>query len=343
MAPNNRSNPLALAVLSCLYERPMHPYEVAQTLRHRAKHESIKLNYGSLYNVVEGLEKRGFIRVTETVREGRRPERTIYEITETGSREFIDWLSALITTPCPGWMLTPTRTTRSANLTSRSPAASVLAFMHPPHEMSTSPRSLPDELKPGVRRPLAGRCQPVSGDVSWGTMATMKVITATLAAALLLTACGSSDDSGAPSATPAPTASSATPSATPTRAPTPTPKPKPAPRPTPPPKAKDGTNLAACRDADCQIQVSGRTTIKFSGGKLVITKIDKFAHFVLSGQYGGADGQLAPNAPVSFGGGGMSGTFGGSKPVPRSDDPPGLTLRVVYVGSGRAIVDLHAV
>ena len=99
MAPNNRSNPLALAVLSCLYERPMHPYEVAQTLRHRAKHESIKLNYGSLYNVVEGLEKRGFIRVTETVREGRRPERTIYEITETGSREFIDWLSALITTP----------------------------------------------------------------------------------------------------------------------------------------------------------------------------------------------------------------------------------------------------
>jgi DNA-binding PadR family transcriptional regulator len=99
MAPNNRSNPLALAVLSCLYERPMHPYEVAQTLRHRAKQESIKLNYGSLYNVVEGLEKRGFIRVTETVREGRRPERTVYEITETGSREFIDWLSALITTP----------------------------------------------------------------------------------------------------------------------------------------------------------------------------------------------------------------------------------------------------
>ncbi|MCA1846730.1 MAG: helix-turn-helix transcriptional regulator [Actinobacteria bacterium] len=99
MPTNHRANPLALAVLSCLYERPMHPYEVAQTLRHRAKHESIRLNYGSLYNVVEGLEKRGFIRVTETVREGRRPERTVYEITETGSREFIDWLSALVTTP----------------------------------------------------------------------------------------------------------------------------------------------------------------------------------------------------------------------------------------------------
>src|SRR3989442_15341517 len=99
MAPNNRSNPLALAVLSCLYERPMHPYEVAQRLRHRAKHQSIKLNYGSLYNVVEGLEKRGFIRVTETVPEGRRPERTVYEITETGPRECTDWLSRRVTPP----------------------------------------------------------------------------------------------------------------------------------------------------------------------------------------------------------------------------------------------------
>jgi len=84
---NTRSNPLALAVLACLYERPMHPYEVAQTLRSRAKHESIRLNYGSLYGVVELLEKRGFIRARETVREGRRPERTIYEITDDGARE----------------------------------------------------------------------------------------------------------------------------------------------------------------------------------------------------------------------------------------------------------------
>ncbi len=47
-----RSNPLALAVLTCLLER-QHPYEVAQTLRARAKRESIRLNYGSLSGVVE--------------------------------------------------------------------------------------------------------------------------------------------------------------------------------------------------------------------------------------------------------------------------------------------------
>jgi DNA-binding PadR family transcriptional regulator len=99
MARRNRSNPLALAVLATLYERPMHPYEIAQTLRHRGKHESIRLNYGSLYSVVEGLEKRGLIRSKETLREGRRPERTVYELTDDGAREAVDWLSELIAVP----------------------------------------------------------------------------------------------------------------------------------------------------------------------------------------------------------------------------------------------------
>jgi DNA-binding PadR family transcriptional regulator len=94
-----RSNPLALAVLACFQERPMHPYEVAQTLRARAKHESIRLNYGSLYGVVEALEKRQLIHARETVRAGRRPERTIYEITDAGMREMADWLSELIAAP----------------------------------------------------------------------------------------------------------------------------------------------------------------------------------------------------------------------------------------------------
>ena len=49
MARRRVSNPLALAVLASLTERPMHPYEISTTLRQRAKEESIKLNYGSLY------------------------------------------------------------------------------------------------------------------------------------------------------------------------------------------------------------------------------------------------------------------------------------------------------
>jgi DNA-binding PadR family transcriptional regulator len=95
----SRSNPLALAVLVCLYEKPMHPYEVAQTLRARAKEQSVRLNYGSLYAVVESLEKKGFIKATGTVREGKRPQRTVYEITDEGSVEMTDWLTELIGTP----------------------------------------------------------------------------------------------------------------------------------------------------------------------------------------------------------------------------------------------------
>ena len=99
MTPRTRNNPLALAVLACLHEQPMHPYEVAQTLRGRAKHDSVRLNYGSLYSVVDALEQRGLIRARETVREGRRPERTVYELTEAGGRELVDWLSELVATP----------------------------------------------------------------------------------------------------------------------------------------------------------------------------------------------------------------------------------------------------
>jgi DNA-binding PadR family transcriptional regulator len=88
-----------MAVLVSLYERPMHPYEVAQTLRERAKQESVRLNYGSLYAVVESLEKRGLIKATGTVREGKRPERTVYEITDEGSREMVDWLTEIVGVP----------------------------------------------------------------------------------------------------------------------------------------------------------------------------------------------------------------------------------------------------
>ena len=99
MASRNRSNPLALAVLICLYERPMHPYEVATTLRQRNKHESVRLNYGSLYAVVASLEKRGLIAAQETMRAGRLPERTVYALTDSGMIETHDWLTELISTP----------------------------------------------------------------------------------------------------------------------------------------------------------------------------------------------------------------------------------------------------
>ena len=63
------SNLLALAVLVTLTERPMHPYEMAATMRSQGKERSIKLNYGSLYTVVNNLARHGLI---EAMGAGRR-------------------------------------------------------------------------------------------------------------------------------------------------------------------------------------------------------------------------------------------------------------------------------
>jgi DNA-binding PadR family transcriptional regulator len=93
------SNPLALAVMALLYERPMHPYEMVSTMRERGKHDSVRLRYSSLYSVVGALEREGLIVPRETVREGRRPERTVYGITDAGREEFLTWLRELLREP----------------------------------------------------------------------------------------------------------------------------------------------------------------------------------------------------------------------------------------------------
>jgi DNA-binding PadR family transcriptional regulator len=93
------SNPLALAILVLLYERPMHPYEMATTLRERRKESSIKLNYGSLYTVIEQLLRERFIAVREVLKEGKRPEKTVYELRSEGEAELIDWMRELVSSP----------------------------------------------------------------------------------------------------------------------------------------------------------------------------------------------------------------------------------------------------
>ena len=92
-------NLLALAVLSYLVQRPMHPYELSRTLRDNGDARSIKFNHGTLYMVVQQLEKAGFIAAQETNREGLRPERTVYALTEAGRQELRDWLRDLIGEP----------------------------------------------------------------------------------------------------------------------------------------------------------------------------------------------------------------------------------------------------
>ena len=99
MTERKVGNLLALAVLSYLTRGPMHPYELGRTLREHGDDRSIKFNHGSLYMVVRQLAKAGLIAEQETVREGQRPERTVYALTDAGREEFHEWLRALLEEP----------------------------------------------------------------------------------------------------------------------------------------------------------------------------------------------------------------------------------------------------
>jgi len=91
--------PLALAVMNLLMEHPMHPYEMKSKMKERGHDQVIRLKGGSIYDTVERLEQGGFIQAQETSREGRRPERTVYTITDAGRDEIVAWLRELLAQP----------------------------------------------------------------------------------------------------------------------------------------------------------------------------------------------------------------------------------------------------
>lgn len=95
------ANLLALAVLGTVVQRPMHPYEIASLLRARGKDDDMEIKWGSLYTVMRNLAKHGFVEVVDSRREGARPERTIYRITDAGMAELQDWTRELVATPQP--------------------------------------------------------------------------------------------------------------------------------------------------------------------------------------------------------------------------------------------------
>jgi DNA-binding PadR family transcriptional regulator len=93
------SSPLALSILELLDERPMHPYEMASTMRVRHHDEFIRLNFGTLYHTVDVLERKGWILPIEREKEGRRPERTIYKLTEAGQEVLTRTIGELLRKP----------------------------------------------------------------------------------------------------------------------------------------------------------------------------------------------------------------------------------------------------
>lgn len=78
----------------------MHPYRMQRLIKARDKDDVVNVRgRTSLYETIERLARAGLVAVRATDRAERRPERTIYEITDEGRAVFRDWLGAMLATP----------------------------------------------------------------------------------------------------------------------------------------------------------------------------------------------------------------------------------------------------
>src|SRR5436309_5003461 len=100
MTPIRPRSPLAMVVLALVAEAPMHPYRMQQLIKERGKDQIANVAQpNSIYQTIEGLHRAGLMAVRETAREERRPERTVYEITDDGRRTLEAWLRTVLSTP----------------------------------------------------------------------------------------------------------------------------------------------------------------------------------------------------------------------------------------------------
>jgi DNA-binding PadR family transcriptional regulator len=74
----------------------MHPYQMLRLLRERHKDDVLVLKRGSLYHAINRLESAGLIAAVTVDREGRRPERTTYQLTGKGEQDLAGWLQERI-------------------------------------------------------------------------------------------------------------------------------------------------------------------------------------------------------------------------------------------------------
>ncbi|MEU1877587.1 PadR family transcriptional regulator [Streptosporangium sp. NPDC020072] len=91
---------VGLTVLALLSVRPGHPYELHRMILDTHKDYVTGLPR-SLYHAIDRLAGEELIVPAETSRQGRRPERTVYRLTEEGRAELTTRLRRLLEEPGP--------------------------------------------------------------------------------------------------------------------------------------------------------------------------------------------------------------------------------------------------
>jgi DNA-binding PadR family transcriptional regulator len=88
-------NPVVLAALGALLERPMHAYQLAGVLAGRG----VPVNRGSLYDTLEAMTRAGWTEPQPAERPGARPQRIPYALTQAGRAELVRRLDAQVRAP----------------------------------------------------------------------------------------------------------------------------------------------------------------------------------------------------------------------------------------------------
>lgn len=89
------ANPVVLAALGALLERPMHAYQLTGVLAERG----VPVNRGSLYDTLDATTRAGWTEPRAPERAGARPQRIPYALTEAGRAELARRLDAQVRAP----------------------------------------------------------------------------------------------------------------------------------------------------------------------------------------------------------------------------------------------------
>lgn len=77
-----------MVILGLLRERPLYGYELKHVIEdHMGDWTSIA--FGSIYFALDKLSKEGFVEKVSVEQEGKRPSRSVYQITDAGRDEFM--------------------------------------------------------------------------------------------------------------------------------------------------------------------------------------------------------------------------------------------------------------
>ncbi|MFC4946480.1 PadR family transcriptional regulator [Pseudonocardia sp. GCM10023141] len=100
MSTTFRRSPLALTILGVLETGPLHPYGIQQLIKQWGKDQVVNVGQrATLYKMITRLVEAGLIAVQGTGRDQLYPERTTYEITDSGRAASRQWLDEILSTP----------------------------------------------------------------------------------------------------------------------------------------------------------------------------------------------------------------------------------------------------